>query len=1144
MPDCGEYLSENVDFNGVTSNVEAMKRSNGLMNASLRISIRVLPLLLVLFHTKAVSQVGAVPGINTQTPYLIYYGDWDAAKVEAARNQYLLVVLHPRSNITAANVSTIQAGKDQLDGTADDVLVLGYASIGEDDRTDAPIAGDGSGPRVDPRASSDVPLAEVEDGKMLGSPSPGGTGFASYYLDGDDDGQPDINSTFGAPFVNAGDPAWFTALQSMTIGDSGMAGLDEVMGEAGKGLGCDGAFLDTVDTAAPDSFGGYEWTAPGMQELIKRIHESYPLKVLMANRGVFFFNPNLKTYAYNPRPYLQMVLFESYYTDISDEDEVTPFFDDNKFNFAPKINAEAGRPDGFTVLALGYDHPANLPASIIDQDYEECMEIQGWPLYRTNISLSSAFSSAAAEWATENPDSAAPVWDSTAASGGQQADPRVGVQEVVAGDGQATLRWDVARDQTGPVSYNVYFTDEFELDFETATKLEGVEVSIPETYKSGAGAGRYPFEFTVTGLDNDFEYLFAVRALDGADEPNEDSNEVVLSTVPQPTTASNFANITVDGDFSDWEGIEVNVTDEEDFGDIDYKDVWVANDEDFLYVRFTLYEDGAPFSTFNSHVFVDADDSPLTGLPSPGGADIGSELLVESGAGFDQRGGGFNEGGVSALAWQLAPDPFLESGLDFEFQISLRATYADGTRVFQQNEIRLVLHDNRGDETSGSKVRYRIAGELPEIAEPPVDPDEPGVFVTDIEVDGDTADWTGIPSRSARESGGQVIDYKDVYLANDDDYLYVRFTLHSAAAAFSTFNSHLFINSDSDDATGYAVQGVMFGSEMMIESGSGFDQRGGEFNEGDVGVIDWGLAPTVAAEDFELRIPRTLTFADGSPVFSAEKFELALQDNRGNVVLESRYIFASAPPGPVFASIVPDGDFADWADIAPQARRVSSRDEIDFDAIWIANDGDSLFVRFTLHTDGAPFSTFNTHVFIDTDDDSWSGYQVPGTVPTFGSELLIESGSGFDQRGGGFNEGDVGTIPWMLSPFESANEFEFRLPRDLTYADGSPVFVGESFSVMLQDNRGTALLAAPYAFAQQSTPLQINEIDFNSEGQVVISFSSTANRSYRLETSVDLDTWLEAYDGIPSDGATTIIMHTPPMNSRVLYYRVIEEPAQ
>ena len=155
-----------------------------------------------------------------------------------------------------------------------------------------------------------------------------------------------------------------------------MAGLDEVMGTAGKGLGCDGAFLDTVDTAAPDSFGGYEWTAPGMMALIKRIHESNPSKILMANRGLFFFNPNLKTYAYSPRPYIQMMLFESYYTDINDDNVVNPFFEDNKFNFAPKLNAEAGRPDGFNVLALGYDHPPNLSKDVIDQEFEEVMDTQ------------------------------------------------------------------------------------------------------------------------------------------------------------------------------------------------------------------------------------------------------------------------------------------------------------------------------------------------------------------------------------------------------------------------------------------------------------------------------------------------------------------------------------------------------------------------------------------------------------------------------------------------------------------------------------------------------------------------------------------------------------------------------------------------
>ena len=1096
--------------------------------------------LLLLLPSWCAAQVGPVPGINTETPYLIYYGDWDSAKLASARDQYALVVLHPSSNVTAANVAAIQEGPDMVKGNADDVLVLGYVSIGEDDRTAAPIAGDGSGPRVDPRASSDTPLSEVEAGKTLGDPSPGGTGFASYYLDRDEDGQPDANSTFGAAFVNAGDPAWFDALKIMNIGGSGMAGLDEVMGMAGKALNCDGAFLDTLDTAAPDSFGGYEWTAPGMQTLIRRIHESYPEKILMANRGIFFFNPNLKTYPYTPRPYIQMLLFESYYTDISDDHEVSPFFDDNKFNFAPKLNAEAGRPDGFTIFALGYDHPSNLSAATIAQDYEESMEIQGWPLYRTNIALDTPFSTAGADWVANNPDEAAPVWDSTAATGNQPATPRVGLQELESGDGSVTLRWDVARDQTGPITYNLYYTDEFELDFTTATKLEGVEVALPERYLTGAGVGRYPFEFTVTGLDNGFEYLFAVRAQDGTEDANEDENEVVLSTVPEPRAASNPKTIVIDGDFADWDGIDSIVTDDEEGGEIDYQDVWVANDEDFLYIRFSLYEDGTPFTTFNTHVFVDTDDSIETGLPSPGGAEIGSEMLIESGTGFDERGGTFNEGGVSALGWLLAPDPFAAPGAEFEFRISLNATYADGSRVFQHNEIRLILHDNRGDEISGSKVRYRIAGDLPEV-EPPVNPVDGGVFTTGIELDGDTTDWRGIPARASRLSGGEAIDYNEVFLANDDDYLYVRFTLHALADPFSTFNTHLFINSDSDSATGYQIDEATFGSEMMIESGDGFDQRGGGFNEGALGVIDLSLAPFGEADDFELRLPRSLEFPDGTSVFASDDFELLLQDNRGNVVLAASYTFTSTPPGAVFARIVPDGDFSDWDGIAPQATRVGSGDEVDYHQLWLANDAESLFGRFTLHSDGAPFSTFNTHVFIDTDDDSSTGYQVPGASPPFGSEFLIESGSGFDQRAGGFSEGEVGEIPWMLSPEGGGNEFEFLIPRNLTYEDGSRVFVGDSFNVMLQDNRGTALLSAPYAFAEEVVPLAITKVSSNVDGSFSLTFTSKTEGTYTFETSSDLVGWLEVDDGIPSEGVTTTIVHSPDAGRQTLYYRVLEE---
>ncbi|HWF02417.1 MAG TPA: fibronectin type III domain-containing protein, partial [Candidatus Angelobacter sp.] len=244
---------------------------------------------------------GQLQNFNAGTPYLIYYGNWTAAQVDYARTNYQLVILHPASNITSNQIATIKRGRDNLAGTADDVRVLAYLSIGEDDRNGAPFAGDGLGPRVDPRASDNDPLSSITN--VIGVASAGGTHYASYYLNSrtNQTGVPDRNSNFGSYFVNAGAPAWWSVLKSMTKATSGQAGLDEILGTTlGNAFNCDGLFLDTVDTAAPNTWGTtYEWTAPGMQSLIRQIHTNYPGKLLMANRGLFFYDSNLKTYPYN-----------------------------------------------------------------------------------------------------------------------------------------------------------------------------------------------------------------------------------------------------------------------------------------------------------------------------------------------------------------------------------------------------------------------------------------------------------------------------------------------------------------------------------------------------------------------------------------------------------------------------------------------------------------------------------------------------------------------------------------------------------------------------------------------------------------------------------------------------------------------------
>jgi hypothetical protein len=641
---------------------------------------------------------GPVPGLNTTTPYLVYYGNWNPSQVEYARTNYHLVILHPASNITSNQIASIKRGKDNIAGTADDVLVLAYLSLGEDDRTGAPLAGDGLGPRVDPRASDSDPLSSITN--AIGLPSAGGTHYASYYLNAKNNqtGLPDENANYGSYYVNAGAPAWWLVIKSMTKTSSGQAGLDEILTtNVGSAFNCDGVFLDTIDTAGPDSWGTeYEWTSPGMQAVVQRIRTNYVGKLIMANRGLFFYDPNLKTYPYTLRPYVDVVMFESYYSD-SGTNPVSLSFPDNKYEFAPKINAEAGRPDGFTVLAVDYNHTPPQSSAVINQDYVECMGVQGWPLYRTNPSLDEALNTNAGAWLATNADTQPPVWDSTAAQSPTPPTPRVGVQEVTVGDQSATVYWDVAHDQTEPVRYNVYYSSGAAMNVQTATKITHVSPSIPADYTLATGPGIYPYAYTITGLTNGMTYFFTVRAEDSATPAHEDTNAVSISAAPGTTGATGFyKNITIDGSFSDWAGVAWAYQGNMDNNPVNFAGVQFANDTNYLYGHIKLFSPYALFSDYYTHLFIDADDNSRTGYHVTGVL-FGSEMMIESGAGYDQRNGSFNAWNVSGLGWAIAPGG---SGTEFEFQVSLASLYPNGTKVFGTNALRLLMQDNRGPESA------------------------------------------------------------------------------------------------------------------------------------------------------------------------------------------------------------------------------------------------------------------------------------------------------------------------------------------------------------------------------------------------------------------------------------------------------------
>ena len=493
-----------------------------------------------------------------QPSYMIYYGALSEALIEQAK-QYDIVIIHPKhGNITREQIKEIQSGN---------TLVLGYLSVGEDLRTegmtveqmlsDERFVGDGTGPRVDPREPGDTELAQ--DG-YFGEASPGGTGYASYYLDDNDhDGKPDANPYFGCAYTNIGDPAWYDVLQDMTLdGVDGIAGIRELLTENyGRGLGCDGLFLDTIDTCAPNAYTGdsdpgrtrFEWTAPGVSRFMEQVKEEYPNKYILQNRGLFFYNYQLPHFDYSPRQYVDLLMYESYMLDSNATALYTEeFFLDNRNAYAPKLNAEAGRPDGFRILSLGYAEgpeeyhlketltgQSDAGLDVLLKDMEEAQDIAGFSHYITDSSLSLTNDFVLKHRSEE--DTQPPAWSSVHnPSRLSEPVPRVGIGEVVTIENGVVIRWDTAIDSSG-VRYTLYY-QKSPFDFEADPDLEGAEQlilspSIGDGYGYNAGPDTWPYQQQIKDLEAGETYYFVIRASDLSPAGNEEKNTVVLTGVPR-----------------------------------------------------------------------------------------------------------------------------------------------------------------------------------------------------------------------------------------------------------------------------------------------------------------------------------------------------------------------------------------------------------------------------------------------------------------------------------------------------------------------------------------------------------------------------------------------------------------------------------
>ena len=123
-----------------------------------------------------------------------------------------------------------------------------------------------------------------------------------------------------------------------------------------------------------------------------------------------------------------------------------------------------------------------------------------------------------------------------------------------------------------------------------------------------------------------------------------------VSASAQVSVPSTFKHISIDGSFADWTGVPLAYTATEGSADaIQYENIYIANDQTNLYIRFTLYSPRPDaFANSYDNIFIDTDDSSASGYAVAG---IGSEMLIQWGGGYQEKNGGFNEGGINGLGW-------------------------------------------------------------------------------------------------------------------------------------------------------------------------------------------------------------------------------------------------------------------------------------------------------------------------------------------------------------------------------------------------------------------------------------------------------------------------------------------------------------
>lgn len=150
-----------------------------------------------------------------------------------------------------------------------------------------------------------------------------------------------------------------------------------------------------------------------------------------------------------------------------------------------------------------------------------------------------------------------------------------------------------------------------------------------------------------------------------------------------------------------------------------------------------------------------------------------------------------------------------------------------------------------------------------------------------VVVDGVFDEWQGTTVVTDPVGDANNLDFLSVELANDADFLYLRFKLSQEISLTDGNSILLLLDTDANPLTGEPVSGL--GAEAVIDLG----QREAAVYTGNfpfytnLNTIQWRHLPTVTAQEFEIAIGRK-TIPDGfNALFGHPTIQLIFKDNTG-----------------------------------------------------------------------------------------------------------------------------------------------------------------------------------------------------------------------------------------------------------------------